>query len=122
MGHKVLAGYVSKEERYGAPMLRVDVPETDGCPEFSQTYGLSAVYCITPVSEDVARLTAESCKASPVSVYTPDLITVERHQEELAQLKRQMARKALSDGMRDTAEIEEDWGGDLDAYYQGPPF
>jgi len=58
MGHKVVAGLVSKSEMLGKPMLRVDVPATSAYPEFTQFYGETAIYCVTFVSEEVAQLTA----------------------------------------------------------------
>lgn len=90
MGHKVVAGYVTEETRFGAPLLRVDVPETDTFPTFTQYYGGSAIYCLTPVSEEVARLTAKANKVNPVSVYVPDLITREQHEKKIEQLTRRL--------------------------------
>lgn len=81
MGHKVVAGLVSKSEMLGKPMLRVDVPATSTYQEFTQFYGESSIYCVTFVSEEVARLTAEQSKVNPVSVYVPDLITKTDHQK-----------------------------------------
>lgn len=97
MGHKVVAGMVSKSEMLGAALLRVDVPATSAYPEFTQFYGTSAIYCVTFVSEEVARRTAEANKTNPVSVYVPDLVTREQMEniqktyneriEELRQIK-----------------------------------
>jgi len=81
MGHKVVAGLVSKSEMLGAPLLRVDVPATSAYPEFTQQYGPSSIYCVTFVSEEVARRAAEANKTNPVSVYVPDLITREQLDE-----------------------------------------
>jgi hypothetical protein len=81
MGHKVVAGFLSKSDMLGAPLLRVDVPETSAYPAFTQMFGTSAIYCVTFTSEDVARRTAESTKVNPVSVYVPDLVTVEKFEE-----------------------------------------
>lgn len=90
MGHKVVAGKVSKSELFGPPMLRVDVPETISRSAFTQFYGADGpIYCITPVSETVARLTAEQLEVNPVSVYVPELITREAHEETVERLKRQ---------------------------------
>lgn len=65
MGHKVVAGYVTEETKFGTPLCRIDVPETSAHPQFTQLYGGSALYCVTPVSEEVARLTAERMKVNP---------------------------------------------------------
>lgn len=90
MGHKVVAGLVSKSEMLGKPMLRVDVPSTSAYPEFTQFYGDSSIYCVTFVSEEVAKLTAEQSKVNPVSVYVPDLISRQRHQEIIDHYKNQI--------------------------------
>ena len=117
MGHKVVAGQAAKSEQMGAPMLRVDVPETSAYPKFTQFYGTAAIYCITFVSEKVARLTAEECKINPVSVYTPDLITREQHNEEVVELVQRIAllKKALPEPDRpeDGEPFREDDDGDL---------
>jgi ethanolamine utilization protein EutQ (cupin superfamily) len=97
MGHKVVAGLVSKSEMLGKPLLRVDVPATSTYPEFTQFYGEAAIYCVTFVSEEVAKRTAEANKTNPVSVYVPDLITMEQlknvhneYQERIKRLQRQL--------------------------------
>jgi hypothetical protein len=92
MGHKVVAGQVSKSELLGNPMLRVDVPATSTYPAFSQFYGQTAIYCVTFVSEEVARLTAEQSKVNPVSVYAPNIISAERHQAEVDHLREEIRK------------------------------
>lgn len=87
MGHKVVAGQISKSEMLGKPLLRVDVPATSAFKEFTQFYGEAAIYCVTFVGEEVARLTAEAQKVNPVSVYVPDLITREKHEAVIQQYK-----------------------------------
>ena len=108
MGHKVVAGLVSKEVMGGAALLRVDVPATSAFPEFTQLYGTAAIYCVTFVSEEVARKTAESTKVNPVSVYVPDLVTREQMdkavQEYQAQIDR--LRRGLPAGREDDDEFE----------------
>ena len=92
MGHKVVAGLVSKSEMLGKPMLRIDVPATSTYPEFTQFYGDGSIYCVTFVSEEVARLTAEQTKVNPVSVYVPNLITQEKHEESVRTYKEHLER------------------------------
>jgi len=92
MGHKVVAGQISKSEMLGKPMLRIDVPATSAYPEFTQFYGDGSIYCVTFVSEDVARLTAEQTKVNPVSVYVPELITIERHKEVIQSYETRLER------------------------------
>ena len=65
MGHKVVAGQVSKSELFGKPLLRIDIPESGSRKPFSQFYGLDTIYCITPVSEDVARATSKHNDPKP---------------------------------------------------------
>lgn len=83
MGRKVVAGIVSKSVILGPPMLRIDVPATSAFPEFTQLYGDTSIYCVTFVSEGVARLTAEQTKVNPVSVYVPELISREQHEQSI---------------------------------------
>lgn len=92
MGHKVVAGRISKSEEFGTVLLRVDVPATNAFPEFTQMYGNSAIYCVTFTTEEVARLTAKSTKVNPVSVYTPELITKEKLQEVVQQYEARLQR------------------------------
>ena len=56
MGHRRLAGKVSEVEMFGTTLLRLDVPGTPGSTQF---YGGSSIYCLTPVSEDLARSLAQ---------------------------------------------------------------
>jgi len=104
MGHKVVAGLVSKSEMLGAPLIRVDVPATSAFQEFTQFYGTDAIYCVTFVSEDVARLTAEQTKVNPVSVYVPNLITTEKHLKIIQEYKSEIQR--LERGLPDPDERE----------------
>ena len=76
-GHKTLAGRVTKDTSL-FPLLRIDVPATEAAPEFTAEYGPGAIYGITYVSEEVARLTAAAVKAQPVAVYSPELVTREQ--------------------------------------------
>jgi hypothetical protein len=90
MGRKVIAGYATEEIRWGKPLIRIDVPETNSYPKFTQWYGGEAIYCITPVSEEVAKLTAERMAVNPVSVYVPDLITKEKLEEVIESYKKKI--------------------------------
>ena len=104
MGHKVVAGLVTKSEMLGKPMLRVDVPATSIYPEFTQFYGETAIYCVTFVSEEVAKLTAESNKVNPVSVYVPELVSRERHEEIVNRYRNQI--EAMRRGFPDPDDDE----------------
>lgn len=77
-GHKVIAGYMRRDETLGTPLLRLDVPETPTQAAFTRHYNPTAIYSISYVSEDVARRVANSLAASPITVYAPDLLDLER--------------------------------------------
>jgi hypothetical protein len=72
-GRQVIAGRVTEQVLGGGALLRVDVPETDGRPGFTRFYGQEAIYSITPVSEEAARLAVKRFQAEPVTVYVPEL-------------------------------------------------
>lgn len=54
-GHRKVAGMVSPAQQYGTEMLRIDVPGPDGKTIITQFYGGSALYGVTPCSEETAR-------------------------------------------------------------------
>ncbi len=66
MGHRRLGGLVSEQEIAGAAFLRIDVPGEDSEIVATQFYSSSAVYCITPVSEEMARAVAKGNQPQPV--------------------------------------------------------
>jgi hypothetical protein len=102
MGRKVVAGYLSKDTQHGSVVLRIDVPATSAFPAFTQEYGLQAMYCITYVSEEVARLTAEHTRVNPISVYVPDLQDMRRVRDENEQLRdtvRQLRERLSTPGL-----------------------
>jgi hypothetical protein len=45
------------------------VPEIDAKPAFTKLFGGAAIYAITPVSEEVARIKAERLGHTPISVW-----------------------------------------------------
>jgi hypothetical protein len=69
MGHRRLGGMVSEATIGGASMIRIDVPETPNQPAFTQYYGGSALYCLTPTTEEIATAVAERSVERPVSRY-----------------------------------------------------
>jgi hypothetical protein len=54
MGHRQRPGMVKEVEIAGGKMLRVDIPMKDGA-DVTEFYGISSVYSIRPVSEEIAR-------------------------------------------------------------------
>ena len=71
MGHRRLAGRLREQTLGGAAMLRLDVPGGNpGGGDVTHFYSASAIYCITPCGEELARrVAAEMTNAGPVSVY-----------------------------------------------------
>lgn len=78
MGHRQIPGFVSEVEFAGAKFVRVQVPslKRDGEGkvvgldlehlEFEQRYGASAVFCLTPATEEqIARLLARQWHYRP---------------------------------------------------------
>jgi hypothetical protein len=118
-GHKTLAGLVSKSEMLGQALLRIDVPATTAQPAFTQLYGDKAIYSVTFVSEEVAHKTAEAVQMNPINVYVPDLITVQRHEQEVADLRRQLSRVTRRGYLEDHGE---DFGEDEDEETVRSPF
>jgi len=68
MGHRRLAGYLRDEVVGGTAFLRIDVPAEEGTVA-TQFYSGSAVYCITPTTEAIARAVAKSCAPAPVTAW-----------------------------------------------------
>lgn len=113
MGRKVVAGYITQAVQFGLPMLRIDVPATSIFPAFTQEYGAQAIYAITYVSEQVARMTSESNKVNPVSVYVPDLADMQRAQLENKRLRDEVRQlhalpKPSDDDDEDDGDSEDD--------------
>jgi hypothetical protein len=70
MGHQRYAGMVSEQSIGGASFVRVDVPECGPKnPAFTKLFGANSIYAITPVTEEVAKMTAQKLKQAPISVY-----------------------------------------------------
>lgn len=64
MGHRKLGGYLSEQEIAGQGFLRIRVPSE---PPAEQLYSPSAVYCITPTTEQIARALAKNLRPEPVT-------------------------------------------------------
>ncbi len=66
MGHRKLAGHVREVTIAGGAFIRLDVPSD---PPVTQYYGPSAIYCITPTTEDLAKRVAQAARPTPVHQY-----------------------------------------------------
>ena len=71
MGHRRIFGYLREVEVAGGKMLRIDVPDPDPARPhvLTQFYGVSSVYCISPVTEELCRAMAANHKPQPVRAY-----------------------------------------------------
>lgn len=67
MGHVKMAGRVTEEERFGAKMGRVDIPQGDAF--VTQYFGGGSVYRLTPCTEETARRVATLGVPKPVNVW-----------------------------------------------------
>ena len=95
MGHTVVVGYVSEQVIAGAAMLRVDVPAVGDQPAYSKFVGGSAIYGITPTTQEIAQRAAERLRVRPISEWTlPD----------------RALRPALVDSMSDDNSNDDDYG------------
>lgn len=66
MGHRRLGGHVSEATIAGSSFIRIDVPAPDGQKPATQFYSPSAVYAITPTTEQMARQVAAMAQPRPV--------------------------------------------------------
>lgn len=66
-GHQQIAGLLSEQSIGGAAFVRVDVPQVGDNPGFTKFFGGSAVYAITPTTEEVATVAAGKLEIRPVS-------------------------------------------------------
>lgn len=62
MGHRRLGGYVREQEIAGQAFLRIDIPGEDGEFAATQYYGASAIYCMTPTTEEIAKMLAVNAR------------------------------------------------------------
>jgi len=66
MGHQRYVGLVTEQVVAGCGFVRVDIPESQGCPAWTKLIGAGSIYAITPIAEDVARQMAASQRSRPV--------------------------------------------------------
>ena len=72
-GHSQIAGPGGEAVIGGKSFVRVDVPAVDDQQGFTKFYGGDAIYAITPVSEEVARLAVKRLAIKPVSIWMPEI-------------------------------------------------
>ena len=66
MGHRRLAGFVSEQTIGSSSFIRIDIPGHGESVVATQLYNPSAIYCITPTTEAIARRIAENESPKPV--------------------------------------------------------
>lgn len=69
-GHQRIAGRVTEQQIGGASFVRVDVPKDSEKAKgwkITRLYNPSAIYSITPTTEETARMVAKSIVAEPVT-------------------------------------------------------
>jgi hypothetical protein len=70
-GHRKLAGYVSTNTFGNNSLLRIDVPASPYAPAFTSYLGISSIFDLTLVTEDIVHATLATLKPRPVTVYEP---------------------------------------------------
>ena len=73
MGHNIIAGFVSEQTIGGSALIRVDVPKTDQAEPFTKFFNSSAIYAMTPTTEEIATVAAHKLATRPISPYVLDL-------------------------------------------------
>ena len=68
-GHQKIVGVASETTIAGGAFLRVDVPAVEGEKAFTRFYGHSAIYSISPITEEIGLALVKSCCAQPVKPY-----------------------------------------------------
>lgn len=82
MGHQVIAGKVSEETHFGAPLMRVDVPKSSKRDSFTVYYGGGAIYKITPTTEEIVTAYVEKQEPEPIKPYMLALPMLAGHVQE----------------------------------------
>ena len=94
MGHKVFAGLVSQEEKFGAVLTRVDIPEVDGIPAHTEYFNAqNALYCYTPSDEETVKAVIR--RETPVSIepwtlksyYLPEVVEDNGWDEQMTEIE-----------------------------------
>lgn len=82
MGHRKLAGYVSEQTVGGVAFLRIDVPGNDKDRPATQFYSAGAIYCITPVTEEIVKEVAPRYRPAPVSQWELAMTALPDHSDD----------------------------------------
>lgn len=88
MGHRAYAGRISEQAIGGCAFVRVDVPQIDDRLAFTKLLGQSAIFAITPCSEEAARAKAAEYTERPITLWSPTLqreLAFEKEEEDWTQ-------------------------------------
>ena len=66
-GHSRIVGRVTEATLAGGAFVRVDVPGFNGRPPFTRFFGPSAIYSLSPVTEEIALGLMANGRNEPVS-------------------------------------------------------
>lgn len=120
MGRNMIAGYVSEQVIAGAAMLRVDVPATASLPPFTKFVGGSAIYGITPTTQEIAERQARALEVRPFQEWaggdgriTFSVGAIDINSLEGVSMLRLGGQHSDNDSWHDGAEMDDD--EDLDA-------
>jgi len=69
--HNKLSGYLSTVHIGGSALFRVDIPEEGEMPAYTRFVGVSAIYSLTLVTEELARAALRAIRPEPVTVDIP---------------------------------------------------
>jgi hypothetical protein len=88
MGHAQTAGRISRPSDWGG-LMRVDVPLNGNGEYRTEFYGVSAIYSVKVVSEEIARAFATPARA--VVAYDTPIVTREQHTQVVTDLQRKQS-------------------------------
>lgn len=66
-GHQSYAGLVTEQTIGGCSFVRVDVPDIESSKGFTKLFGQGAIYGITVVDEQTAKMKAASLEKKPIN-------------------------------------------------------
>jgi len=89
MGHAEAAGRISRPSDWGG-LLRVDVPLGPDGAYRTEYYGMSAIYSIKIVSEEIARAYARPARG--VVAYDTPIVTREQYESAMRQARQENDR------------------------------
>ncbi|HRA65156.1 MAG TPA: hypothetical protein PL187_03990 [Caldilinea sp.] len=69
MGRQRIVGKAKEETHFGTALLRVDVPAQGDEAAYTKFFGGSAIYCITPITEDMAKRMLVNVRPDPVPMW-----------------------------------------------------